>query len=138
LSLPLQTFWSATRGESIVIHEQVGTDYIYGTDVAKGLEYILSRGSSPEPLYHLASGQPWSLDLWLQQLQKRYPKFEYRFTKDVEECNIGKNGPLPRSPMSIDRIKRDFSFRPDYLGQLAFDDFIEHQELLHSIERMDV
>ena len=133
LSLPLQIYWSAVAGQSIVVHESGGTDYIYGTDIAKGLIMILVKGHSPEPLYHLATGKTWSLEFWLHNLQNHYPSFQYRFTKDIDECTIGQNGPLPRSPMSIQRIERDFSFQADYLGQKAFDDFISHQEFLHSL-----
>ncbi len=134
LSLPLQTYWSAIRGESIVLYEGGGTDYIYGTDIAKGLAIMLTKGHSPEPLYHLATGQTWSLEFWLRNLQRLYPAFQYRFTKNMDECTIGQNGPLPRSPMSIQRIQKDFSFQADYLGQKAFDDFISHQEFLRSIK----
>ena len=134
LSLPLQTYWSAVRGESIVVHEGGGTDYIYGTDIAKGLALILAKGHSLQPLYHLATGSIWSLEFWLHNLKKLYPAFQYRLTKHIEECTIGKNGPLPRSPMSIGRIQKDFSFQADYLGQKAFDDFILHQESLRAID----
>ena len=133
LSLPLQAYWSAVRGESIVLHEGGGTDYIYGTDIAKGLALILAKGNSPEPLYHLATGKTWSLEYWLHNLKRLYPAFQYRFTKDIDECTIGQNGPLPRSPMSIQRIQKDFSFQADYLEQKAFDDFISHQEFLRSL-----
>jgi nucleoside-diphosphate-sugar epimerase len=133
LSLPLQVYWSAIRGESIVLHESGGTDYIYGTDIAKGLALILAKGHSPEPLYHLSSGNTWSLEFWLHNLQRLYPAFQYRFTKEIDECTIGQNGPLPRSPMSIKRIQKDFSFQADYLGKKAFDDFILHQEFLRSM-----
>ena len=133
LSLPLQTYWSAVRGESIVLHENGGSDYIYGTDIAKGLALMLAKGHSPEPLYHLATGKSWSLEFWLQNLQRLYPAFQYRLTKHIDECTIGQNGPLPRSPMSIKRIHKDFSFQAEYLGLKAFDDFILHQELLRAI-----
>jgi len=133
LSLPLQTYWSAVRGESIVLSESGGTDYIYGTDIAKGLVMMLTKGHSPDELYHLATGKTWSLEFWLHNLQRLYPSFQYRFTKDIEECTIGQNGPLPRSPMSIRRIQKDFSFQADYLEQKAFDDFISHQEFLRSL-----
>jgi nucleoside-diphosphate-sugar epimerase len=133
LSLPLLTYWSAVRGESIVLDENGGSDYIYGTDIAKGLALILAKGHSPEPLYHLATGNVWSLEFWLNNLQKLYPAFQYRFTQHIEECTIGQNGPLPRSPMSIKRIQKDFSFQADFLGQKAFDDFINHQEFLRTM-----
>lgn len=133
LSLPLQAYWSAVRGENIVLNEDGGTDYIYGTDIAKGLAMILAKGNSPEPLYHLATGKTWSLEFWLHNLQRLYPAFQYRFSKDIDECTIGQNGPLPRSPMSIKRIQKDFSFQADYLEQKAFDDFISHQEFLRSL-----
>ena len=69
----------------------------------------------------------------LQNLQRLYPAFQYRLTKHIDECTIGQNGPLPRSPMSIKRIHKDFSFQAEYLGLKAFDDFILHQELLRAI-----
>jgi len=133
LSLPLQTYWAAKNGEHLVVHDAVGTDYVYSRDVAVGLTQILVRGSSSQALYHLASGLTWSLSDWLVWLKQLFPLFSYEITSQLESCTIGQNGPLPRSPMRIARIKKDFDYQPQFHGKIAFDDFILHQQQLNHL-----
>jgi nucleoside-diphosphate-sugar epimerase len=133
LSLPLQIYWAAKKGEHLVVHDAVGTDYVYSRDVAAGLTKILVRGSSSQELYHLASGLTWSLSDWLVWLKQLFPLFSYEITNQLESCTIGQNGPLPRSPMRIARIKKDFDYQPQFHGKIAFDDFILHQQQLNHL-----
>jgi len=128
LSLPLQLYWMAKKSQHAKIFHAVGTDYIYSSDVAKGLALILDQGSSQEGLYHLASGQVWSLNHWLESLQQRFPKFTYQICEQKADCNVGVIGPLLRSPMSIERIKREFDYTPSYDQEKAFIDFVSHHE----------
>ena len=130
LSLPLQLYWMAKNNQHAKIYHAVGSDYVYSTDVAKGLALILEKGSSAEGLYHLSSAQVWSLQEWSQQLQQKFPSFTYQICDQKEDCNVGLIGPLLRSPMSIDRIKRDFDYAPSYDQQTAFLDFVSHHEEL--------
>jgi nucleoside-diphosphate-sugar epimerase len=115
------------------VHDAVGTDYVYSRDVAAGLTKILGRGSSSQELYHLSSGLTWSLSDWLVWLKQLFPIFSYEITSQLESCTIGQNGPLPRSPMRIARIKKDFDFQPQFHGKIAFDDFILHQQQLNHL-----
>jgi nucleoside-diphosphate-sugar epimerase len=128
LSLPLQLYWMAKQGKKAIVFHEVGTDYIYSKDVAQGLGSILQAGSSPEGLYHLSSAQVWSLSTWLELLQKHFPDFSYEISEQREMCNVGLIGPLLRSPMSIDRIQRDFDYQPRFNQEQAFLDFITHHE----------
>ncbi len=130
LSLPLQLYWMAKKNHHANVYHAIGTDYIYSTDVAKGLALILEKGSSAEGLYHLSSGQVWSLQEWLQQLQQKFPDFTYQICDQKKDCNVGLIGPLLRSPMSIDRIKKDFNYEPSYDQKNAFLDFVSHHEEL--------
>ena len=128
LSLPLQLYWLAKDGQHAVVYDQIGTDYIYSKDVIKGLTLILNKGSSPEGLYQLSSGQVWSLGQWLELLKRRFPKFSYEISSNKEHCNVGLVGPLLRSPMRTERIQRDFQFLPDFNQEQAFEDFMKYYE----------
>jgi nucleoside-diphosphate-sugar epimerase len=132
LSLPYKTYLKAKRGEHLVLSRIHGDDYIYATDIAKGLWLILEAGYSPEGLYHLSAGLKWSLSSWLENLQQVFPKFTYEMTDDPELCAFKNSSPLPRSPMSIQRIKNHFHFEPDFDQAHAFDDFISQSSILHS------
>jgi len=132
LSLPYKTYLKAKGGEHLIVSKIHGDDYIYATDIAKGLWLILEAGHSPEGLYHLSAGLKWSLSTWLERLKQVFPKFTYEMTDDPELCAFKNSSPLPRSPMSIQRIQRDFHFEPDFDQALAFDDFISQPSILHS------
>jgi dTDP-glucose 4,6-dehydratase len=128
LSLPLQLYWMAKEGRHAMVYNQIGTDYIYAKDVIQGLSLILEKGSSPEGLYQLASGQVWSLSHWLASLKERFPLFSYEIISQKENCNVGLIGPLLRSPMRIERMQRDFAYAPKFDQAKAFDDFMQHYE----------
>jgi nucleoside-diphosphate-sugar epimerase len=128
LSLPLQLYWFAKEGRHAIVYDQIGTDYIYSKDVAKGLIQILEKGSSPEGLYQLSSGKVWSLRQWLDSLKTNFPNFSFEICSDRNLCNVGLVGPLLRSPMRTERIQRDFGFLTEFNQELAFIDFMKHYE----------
>lgn len=133
LSLPFKIFCSAKKGEQVKIFKNIGKDYIYGSDVAKGIYKILEKGSSSEALYHLSSGFEWSLDLWLKNLKEKFPSFRYELTDDSQSCSYRLTNATLRSPYSIKRIQRDFNFSADFNTQSAFDDFISHHHLVNTL-----
>ena len=132
LSLPYKTYLQAKLGEHLVVSKIYGDDYIYATDIARGLSFILHAGKSPEGLYHLSAGMKWSLANWLEQLKQLFPKFSYEMTDDPHLCAFKNSSPLPRSPMSIQRIQHDFHFEPRFDQATAFDDFISQPSIFHS------
>lgn len=132
LSLPYKTYLKAKQGEHLVISKVHGDDYIYATDIARGLNLILEAGQSPQGLYHLSAGMKWSLATWLKNLGQLFPNFSYEMTDDPYLCAFKNSSPLPRSPMSIQRIQHDFHFEPSFDQASAFDDFITQPSILHS------
>ena len=124
LSMPLQLLRVAESGGEAVVHTESGGDWVYSTDVARGLLAVLDLPETPEPVYHLSAGVRWSMDAWCRRLQQRFPRFAYRLTERREDCTLGRNTPAPRSPMGIERIRRDAGYQPAYLAEQAFDDYL--------------
>jgi nucleoside-diphosphate-sugar epimerase len=132
LSLPYKTYLKAKLGEHLIVSKVHGDDYIYATDIARGLSLILDAGQSPQGLYHLSAGMKWSLSDWLESLRQMFPKFSYEMTENPHLCAFKNSSPLPRSPMSIQRIQKDFHFKPCFDQATAFDDFMTQPSILHS------
>lgn len=128
LSIPLQLQGAAERGEAAVVNATAGGDWVYATDVARGLTAMLDLPASPEPVYHLSAGVVWSVEAWCERLRLRFPSFQCRVTDRAEECTIGRNSPAPRSPMLIERMRRDTGYAPEYLMERAFDDYMAWRE----------
>jgi nucleoside-diphosphate-sugar epimerase len=124
LSVPLQLMGAAERGEAAVVNTTAGGDWVYATDVARGLIAMLDLPASPEPVYHLSAGMVWSVEDWCERLRRRFPSFQCRVTDRAEECTIGRNSPAPRSPMRIERITRDTGYSPAFLPERAFEDYM--------------
>lgn len=128
LSLPLQLLRVAEAGGAAVIHEGVADDWVYSVDVARGLLAVLDLAATPDPVYHLSAGMRWSVEGWCHRLQERFPAFSYRLSAERDECTVGRNNAAPRSPMSIERIRRDAGYAPAYLQDCAFDDYLSRHE----------
>lgn len=87
----------------------------FPVDGARELLAVLDLAATPEPVYHLSAGMRWSAEGWYRRLQERFPAFSYRLTAERDECTVGRNNAAPRSPMSIERIRRDAGYEPAYL-----------------------
>jgi nucleoside-diphosphate-sugar epimerase len=124
LSVPLQLLGAAERGETAVVNVSSGGDWIYVTDVARGLAAMLDLPASPDPVYHLSAGMVWSVEDWCARLKGCFPKFSYRLTDRAEECTVGRNNAAPRSPMLIERMRRDVGYVPEFLPERAFNDYL--------------
>ncbi|MBL8385032.1 MAG: NAD(P)-dependent oxidoreductase [Burkholderiales bacterium] len=124
LSLPLQLLGVAEAGGAAVVHAQAPDDWVYSQDVARGLAALLDLPASPEGVYHLSAGMRWSVADWCARLKERFPAFSYRLTDDLDECTIGRNNAALRSPMSIERIRRDAGYAPAFPPARAFEDFL--------------
>jgi nucleoside-diphosphate-sugar epimerase len=123
LSLPLQLFNIAEAGGSAVVHQGAGDDWVYATDVSSGIVALLDRHDTPEPIYHLSAGMRWPVAGWCEHLKQRFPAFRYEFADVLERCTVGQSASTPRAPMSIERLKRDTGYQPQFLLDKAFKDF---------------
>jgi nucleoside-diphosphate-sugar epimerase len=130
LSLPLQLLRVAESGGAAVVHQAAGDDWVYACDVARGLVAMLDLPSSPEAVYHLSAGMRWSVEDWCRRLRERFPQFRYRLTERVEECTVGRNSAAPRSPMRIERLRRDAGYEPAYPPDRAFEDYLAWRDAL--------
>jgi dTDP-glucose 4,6-dehydratase len=123
LSLPLQLFNIAEAGGSAVVHQGAGDDWVYATDVTRGIVALLDRHDTPEPIYHVSAGMRWPVAGWCEHLKQRFPAFRYEFTDVLERCTVAQSASTPRAPMSIERLKRDTGYQPQFLLDNAFEDF---------------
>ena len=132
LSIPLQLFDIAESGGSAIVHKGISDDWVYATDVASGIVTLLDGRATPEPIYHVSAGMRWKVSAWCELLKQRFPAFHYELVDALEECTVGKNGVMPRSPMSIERLTRDTGYRPKYFLNDAFNDYFNWRGRMRS------
>ncbi len=132
LSLPWQVARSARAGEHVVLHTDAGNDWVYANDVAQGIRAALAADALPEPVYHLSAGQEWSVRDWCALLKQRYPQFSYGFSQNLGDCTIGRNKASKRAIFSIERLVRDTGYRPQFLLNDAFTDYMEWSDAAHT------
>lgn len=124
-SLALQLYRSAEAGQQAVIPAITADDWVYATDVARGLAAVLDRYDAPEPIYHLSAGKRWPVSGWCERLKGHFPGFSYRISERLQECTVGRTQARPRSPMNIQRIRRDVGYEPIFDLDDAFSDYVE-------------
>jgi dTDP-glucose 4,6-dehydratase len=124
LSVPLQLLGVAELGETAVVNVSSGGDWVYVTDVARGLIAMLDLPTSADPVYHLSAGMMWSVQDWCERLRGHFPRFRYRMCYRPGECTVGHNAAAPRSPMLIERMRRDAGYVPEYLPERAFAEYL--------------
>jgi nucleoside-diphosphate-sugar epimerase len=125
LSIPLQLLQAAYRGEQVVLLHECADDWIYSVDVAHGVLAALDVKNRLQPLYHLSAGGRWDVDQWCQKLATAFPAFAYQRVDDPFLCTVGRHASARRSPMGIERITKDIGFKPQYLADRAFEDFVQ-------------
>ncbi len=124
LSIPLQLLRSAQAGQAAVLQRECADDWVYSIDVAFGVLSVLSSQFRPKPLYHLSAGLRWDVADWCQRMCAAFPGFTYALVDDPALCTIGRTSSPSRSPMSIERIQSDFGYKPKYLTEAAWIDFL--------------
>lgn len=124
LSIPLQLTAIAESGGEARFPDELPDDWVYATDVAHGILALLDASAVRRPLYHLASGTRWSVVDWCNRLQREFPRFRFAQVQNAADCNVGRSTPRPRSPMSIAAIQQDYGYKPVYMMDQAFEDFI--------------
>jgi len=125
LSLPLLLTQLAEQGTRVTLHSEPADDWVYSLDVARGLMLLLDLPSvPPEPVYHLSAGRRWSVADWCQRLEQRFAGFSASFVDDPAVASAGRGKVARRSPMRIDRLTRDTGYEPQYLAELAFEDWV--------------
>jgi nucleoside-diphosphate-sugar epimerase len=125
LSIPLQLLRSAQAGQAAVLLRECADDWVYSVDVALGVIAALNSQSTPKPLYHLSAGIRWDVADWCKRMRAAFPEFAYELVDDPALCTIGRTSSPSRSPMNIARIQSDFGYKPAYLPDAAFIDFLK-------------
>jgi len=128
LSIPLQLLRSAQAGQAAVLLRECADDWVYSIDVARGVLAALNSQVRPKPLYHLSAGLRWDVADWCQRMCAAFPGFTYALVNDPALCTIGRTSSPSRSPMNIERIKSDLGYKPEYLTEAAWIDFLRWGE----------
>lgn len=125
LSIPFRIMQLAQQGERAVYGAQYPDDWVYASDVARGILMLLDAPSLPRALYQLSAGKRWSLPTWCERVRSAYPAFSHELTDDPVRANVGTSAPSPRPPFAIGRISADVGYRPQYLDECAFEDYLK-------------
>ncbi len=122
LSPPTEIARIARAGGEAVFPPLGATDYIYGPDVARALIALADAEAPSHRLYHLGTGAAWALPEWCKLLEKRFPKFRWRESRDG--CNVVPLSSGTRTRFSNRRLVEDLGYAPRFDLASAADDFI--------------
>ena len=125
LSPPLQIARLAAAGADAVLPRAGLKDWIYGPDVARGILALLDLVRPRHDVYHVSTGQRWSLVDWCQALAARSPGFAYRLADEPEAANVELHGSADRAPMAIARLVDETGFAPMFGLDDALVDYLE-------------
>ncbi len=105
LSLPLQLWQGiSSQTRSIKVPRDYCKDWIYSRDVGAVLARVVEKGL-PKGLYHLSSGEDWSLQDWAQSLRCLYSELELIEVDDaVEKPAIGVERPSLRARLDVTKL----------------------------------
>ena len=113
----------AIRGETITPEPQEPRDYTYVGDIVAGIRTVLDASVLPNDVYNLASGVGISLDELLLAFEKVVP--EAKFSKSPPAQRGSRIENLSRGILSIDLIKDDLGFEPQYDLQSGLSSYMQ-------------
>ena len=125
LSIPIQLLKSAYAGEPAVLLRNCADDWVYSVDVAQGVLAALNLKNNPKPLYHLSAGRRWDIAAWCNRMSLEFPNFIYELVDDTARCTVGRTTSPSRSPMKIDGLRSDAGYKPEFLSEASFVDFMQ-------------
>jgi nucleoside-diphosphate-sugar epimerase len=111
-------------GREIVLPRPGLRDWVYASDVAQGVLLLLDAPKLNHEIYNVGSGFRWTVDDWCRRLATRHPGLTHRLSSDPAECTVDLDGPADRGPVAIDRLSREFGYRPRYDLDAAFTDLM--------------
>lgn len=132
LSPPTEIAKIALAGGEAVFPALGATDYIYAPDLASALIRLLDVKEPANRLYHLGNGAAWALPEWCALLAKRFPKFRWRESTRVEDCNVLPLAPGTRTRFSNRRLVEDLGYSPRFDLAAAAEDFISWMRTHHA------
>jgi nucleoside-diphosphate-sugar epimerase len=128
LSAPLilgQLALQAKDAKVAKVYRHLPNDWVYATDVARAVKLLLNASLTPSPVYHIATGQAWSIESWCKKLSAYFPEFRYELVEDQSQAAVGRVTPSARPCFSIDRLRRELGYEPCFLLDAAFDDYAQ-------------
>ena len=117
----------AVRSEIAVMPlQELRRDWVYAKDVVAGLMALLDATQPQHLTYNLSSGVAWETPVaaWCAALKAAFPRFDYHAAAAGEQPNVWYTD-KDRHFMNTGRIESDLGFRPRYLRDAAYADFIE-------------
>jgi nucleoside-diphosphate-sugar epimerase len=111
---------------ALLTPREVRRDWIYAKDVAAGVVALLEAAVPHHTVYNLSSGVEWETPIgcWCAALKRAFPSFDYRVATADETPNIWYTD-KDRSIMDTGRITNDLGYRPQYVRDAAYADFID-------------
>ncbi len=125
LSPPLQIARLAAAGTAAVLPREGRKDWIYGADVARGILALLDLAQPRHDVYHVSTGQSWSLVDWCRALAARRPGFTYRIADRPGIANVDLHGDRDRPAMAIRRLVAETGFAAQFDLDAALADYLE-------------
>lgn len=124
LSIPMRLTEMAEEGAHAVLPERVPDDWVYADDVAAAVCTLLTVSKVRQPLYHIGTGRRWDALRWCDLLRERHPDFSFEVTDDPAKANVGRQAPTPRPPFSIERLRADTGYEPQFREEAAVADYL--------------
>lgn len=125
LSIPYHLIRMAQQGVDARLAPVLPNDWVYAPDVAQAVQGLLEAPSLSFDVYQVGTGKAWSVQEWCELLAKQFPGFRYEFVADPQQANIGRVTPTPRAPFSIDRLRIDTGYKPEFEAVKALSDYLQ-------------
>ena len=106
---------AAAVGETLAVPSlEVGRDYTYVEDVARGIVAVLDAPRLPFDTYNVSNGVRYTVAEILDALRDHFAGLRYRVAPDDEGVK-GSLGPrTERGPLDPARLFQDCAYRPSY------------------------
>lgn len=111
-------------GKPAIVERMDKRDWIYATDVARAVHALLFAQSLQHRLYHISTGNRWSVLSWGQAMAAHFPGGECRLAERGETPNIALHAPTDRRPLSIDRLINDVGYQPRFDLKKSVEDYV--------------
>lgn len=105
----------AGQGEVARLERPGLRDWVYAPDVAEAVAKVIgARDKAPHRIFHVGSGQRFSVLAWGEALAARWPGWQCRLTAQGEAPNVELHGARDRADLSVERLAGELSVRPRF------------------------